>query len=233
VIIELRAGIKRASGCARRTKFASHRAALLMILSTATRLNEVCGATWSEFNLDEEGGKPSWTIPGTRIKDSRGVAQKSRKKRPPHIIPLPRQTVEFLRSRRPQNWLPEQLVFPNEAGTVLNNWDKVTRHLFNVTGTSGWTRHDLRRTAATMMGEMGTPPHVIESVLNHATIHSSLADTYNRSRYLTEVGEALQKWADWIDGLVWGGEVPRGGHTGNIPSPAASNIATSRHRHAR
>jgi hypothetical protein len=35
-----------------------------------------------------------------------------------------------------------------------------------------------------------------------ATIHSSLADTYNRSRYLSEVGDALQKWADWIDELV-------------------------------
>ncbi|GAA5264576.1 hypothetical protein ACOSOMT5_P1000 [Acidiphilium sp. MT5] len=187
----------------KRAAYANHRDALLMILYTATRRNEVCGATWAEFDLDPvDGSHPAWTIPASRIKDTRRASSKSRKKRPPHIIPLPRQVLNFIIARRPENWRPDDLVFPNEAGGALGAWDRVTKHLFDVTGTSGWTRHDLRRTAATMMGEMGTPPHVIESVLNHATIHSSLADTYNRSRYLTEVGEALQKWADWIDGLV-------------------------------
>lgn len=181
----------------------THRAILLMILLTATRLNEVCEASWSEFDLDAEAGiKPIWTIPAAHIKDTRRAAQKSRKKRPPHIIPLPRQAAELIESLRPENWSPDDLVFPNEAGGVLGNWDRVAKHLFDVTGTSGWHRHDLRRTAATMMGELSTPPHVVESVLNHATIHSSLADTYNRSRYLSEVGDALQKWADWIDELV-------------------------------
>ncbi len=187
----------------KRAAYGHHRTALLMILYTATRRNEVCGATWAEFDLDPtDGSQPTWTIPASRIKDTRRAVSKSRKKKPPHVLPLPRQVVDFVRARRPENWRPDDLVFPNEAGGGLGGWDRATKHLFDVTGTSGWTRHDLRRTAATMMGEMGTLPHVIESVLNHATIHSSLADTYNRSRYLTEVGEALQKWADWIDGLV-------------------------------
>jgi integrase len=203
LIIELRGGSNYHEGVWRHAKYPGHRAALMMILYTATRLNEVCGATWAEFDLDPiDGGHPTWTIPPSRIKDTRRAGSKSRTKRPPHVLPLPRQVLAFIIARRPENWRPEDLVFPNEAGGVLDNWDRVTKHLFDVTSTSGWTRHDLRRTAATMMGEMGTLPHVIESVLNHATIHSSLADTYNRSRYLTEVGEALQKWADWIDGLV-------------------------------
>jgi integrase len=203
LIIELHGGSNHPEGASRQAKYPGHRAALMMILYTATRLNEVCGATWSELYLDPvDGGHPTWTIPPSRIKDTRRAGSKSRKKRPPHIIPLPRQVLAFIMARRPENWRPEDLVFPNEAGGALGNWDRVTKYLFEATGTSGWTRHDLRRTAATMMGEMGTLPHVIESVLNHATIHSSLADTYNRSRYLTEVGEALQKWADWIDRLV-------------------------------
>ncbi|GAA5265777.1 hypothetical protein ACOSOMT5_P2204 [Acidiphilium sp. MT5] len=203
LIVELRGGSNYHAGASRHAKYPDHRAALMMILYTATRLNEVCGATWSEFDLDPgDGAHPAWTIPRSRIKDTRRAGSKSRKKRPPHVLPLPRQVLNFIIARRPGNWQPNELVFPNEAGGALGNWDRVTKHLFDATGTSGWTRHDLRRTAATMMGEMGTPPHVIESVLNHATIHSSLADTYNRSRYLTEVGEALQKWADWIDRLV-------------------------------
>ena len=187
----------------KKAAYGHHRTALLMILYTATRRNEVCGATWAEFDLDPtDGSQPTWTIPASRIKDTRRAVSKSRKKKPPHVLPLPRQVVDFVRARRPENWRPDDLVFPNESGGVLDNWDRVTKRLFDVTGTSGWTRHDLRRTAATMMGEMGISPHVIESVLNHAAIHSGLAATYNRSRYLTEVGEALQKWADWIDGLL-------------------------------
>ena len=186
----------------KRAAYAHHRAAMMMILYTATRLNEVCGATWSEFDLDPgDGGLPTWTIPASRIKDTRRAASKSRKKRPPHVIPLSRQALDFVRARRPENWQPGDLVFPNESGGVLGGWDRTTKHLFAVTGTSGWTRHDLRRTAATMMGEMGIAPHVIESVLNHAAIHSGLAATYNRSRYLSEVGEALQKWAEQIEVL--------------------------------
>ena len=30
-----------------------------------------------------------------------------------------------------------------------------------------WTLHDLRRTAATGMGDLGVEPHVIEAALNH------------------------------------------------------------------
>ncbi len=212
LIIELRAGGQGSGGAARPIKYPGHRTAMLMILLTATRLNEVCEATWSEFNLNaEDAGRPIWTIPASRIKDTRRAAQKSRKKRPPHIIPLPRQAVSLMESLHPENWSPDGVVFPSEGGGVLSSWDRVTKHFFEVTGTSGWTRHDLRRTAATMMGEMGTSPHVIESVLNHATIHSSLADTYNRSRYLSEVGDALQKWADWIDALVGVGSVAEDG----------------------
>jgi hypothetical protein len=34
-----------------------------------------------------------------------------------------------------------------------------------------WTNHDLRRTVATRMGELGIAPHVIEAVLNHVSGH--------------------------------------------------------------
>jgi hypothetical protein len=70
-------------------------------------------------------------------------------------------------------------------------------------GTTGWTRHDLRRTTATLLGESGVPPHIIEAVLGH-TIHSSLASTYNRSRYFSEVRAALQALADFYGHVVAG-----------------------------
>jgi hypothetical protein len=39
-----------------------------------------------------------------------------------------------------------------------------------LSGTTGWTRHDLRRTGATMLGEMGELPDIIEAALNHVSI---------------------------------------------------------------
>jgi hypothetical protein len=47
------------------------------------------------------------------------------------------------------------------------------------TGTARWTRHDLRRTGATLLGEMEREPHVIDAALNHTSIHSQLAATHN------------------------------------------------------
>ncbi len=85
---------------------------------------------------------------------------------------------------------------PRGGDGRLVNWDRETKRLMEETGTAGWTRHDLRRTGATLLGEMGVEPHVIEAALNHAAIHSRLAATYNRARYLPAVREALQLLAD-------------------------------------
>ena len=40
-------------------------------------------------------------------------------------------------------------------------------------GVTGWTLHDLRRTAATRMADLGVQPHVIEAVLNHVSGHKA------------------------------------------------------------
>ncbi len=82
------------------------------------------------------------------------------------------------------------------GGGRLVNWDRETKRLMAETGTAGWTRHDLRRTGATMRGELGVEPHVAEAALNHAAIHSKLAATYNQARYVPAVREALQRLAD-------------------------------------
>ena len=50
-----------------------------------------------------------------------------------------------------------------------------------------WTLHDLRRTAATRIADLGVGPHVIEAVLNHVSGHKAgVAGIYNRSTYAEE-----------------------------------------------
>jgi integrase len=63
-----------------------------------------------------------------------------------------------------------------------------------------WRLHDLRRTAATGMAELGTQPHIIEAVLNHVSGHKAgVAGIYNRTRYESEMRNALQRWADHVE----------------------------------
>ena len=62
-------------------------------------------------------------------------------------------------------------------------------------GVKDWTVHDLRRTVATRMADIGVQPHVIEAVLNHVSGHKAgVAGIYNRSTYATEKRAALDTW---------------------------------------
>ena len=66
-----------------------------------------------------------------------------------------------------------------------------------------WVIHDLRRTAATHMAEIGIQPHIIEALLNHVSGHKAgVAGIYNRAAYSSEKKAALEKWADHIRSIV-------------------------------
>jgi hypothetical protein len=66
-----------------------------------------------------------------------------------------------------------------------------------------WALHDIRRTVATGMAEIGVQPHVIEAVLNHVSGHKAgVAGVYNRASYAGEMAAALDKWAGYIKTIV-------------------------------
>ena len=167
--------------------------ALRFMLLTLARREEVGAATWRDMDLDGA----VWTIPTT--KNTRGHRLNSR----PHRVPLCRQALGLLRARGPGEH--DALVFATETGGRLLNWDRETKALQVASSTAAWNRHDLRRTGATMLGEMGFEPHIIEAALNHTAIHSQLAATYNRARYFPEVARALQALADSLDVIQAGG----------------------------
>jgi len=67
----------------------------------------------------------------------------------------------------------------------------------------GWTFHDLRRTFATIHAKIGTTPHVIESLLNHATGQiSGVAAVYNRYQYLDEKRAAMLAYERYVTALI-------------------------------
>lgn len=62
---------------------------------------------------------------------------------------------------------PEDLVFPSSGGGPLGNWDRTQDTINQASGTSGWHRHDLRRTAATILGQLKVQPAVTDTLLCH------------------------------------------------------------------
>jgi integrase len=67
-------------------------------------------------------------------------------------------------------------------------------------GITGWTLHDLRRTARSLMSRAGVSSEHAERVLGHAI--TGIEGIYNRHEYLTEKSEALRKLAALIEGIV-------------------------------
>ena len=168
--------------------------AMRFMLLTLARREEVCGARWKDVDFDA----CTWTIAET-------------KNGHPHVVPLPRQAIALLRAALPRDESGESAkpagatrIFSTGSGAALGNWDRETKAIMESSKTAGWTRHDLRRTGATMLGDMGELPDIIEAALNHVAIRSTLAATYNRSRYRPQVAAALQRLADELDRIEEG-----------------------------
>lgn len=159
-----------------------HARALRFMLLTLCRREEAAQARWGDIDLKAK----TWTLRETKNDQ-------------PHAVPLSRQALAMLKAVKPKRARPSDLVFHTSTGGQLLNWDRETKAVAKLSKTEGWTRHDLRRTGATMLGEMGELPDIIEAALNHVAIRSTLAATYNRSRYRPHVAAALQRLADALD----------------------------------
>jgi integrase len=175
--------------------------AMRFMLLTVARREEVCSAIWRDVDVQTK----VWTIPQAKAKNGRE-----------HRVPLSTQALELL--GKPGR--PGALLFPSSEGGRLSNWDRETKRVLLKLGlaerdlgtkkirlrrdTQRWHRHDLRRTGATMLGEMGEMPHVIEAALNHVSIHSPIAAVYNQARYRPQVAAALQRLADRLDAIETG-----------------------------
>ena len=169
-----------------------HDAAARFMLLTGARREEVCGAAWREI---KDG---VWIIPAARRKDTRPNARRAKED---HVIPLPLQAMALLNELGSAD--PHALVFVGERGARLTNWPRWSARMERRLGFEV-TPHSLRRTCATLAGDLGHPPHVVSAFLGHRSIGGGLHAGYNQSRYRAEVADALQMVADLLDALAAG-----------------------------
>jgi integrase len=163
---------------------------LLMLLGQ--RRTEVGGMAWSELDL----GRGTWTIPALRSKNHRA-----------HTLPLPPLAANIIASS--PRLVGRDTLFGARADGGLTGWTRPKAALDARLGDSvrPWTLHDLRRSCATRMADLGVQPHIIEQILNHQSGHKAgPAGIYNRSSYEREARAALALWANHVRTLVEGGE---------------------------
>jgi integrase len=167
-----------------------HGRIIRLLILTGQRRDEVGAMAWSE--LDRDNGK--WTIPAARAKNGRE-----------HMLTLPGMVWHIIGQVPRRLW--NDRLFGARADKGFTNWNEAKIALDKRSGVTGWTIHDLRRTAATGMADLGIQPHVIEALLNHVSGHKAgVAGIYNRSSYEREVRNALAAWADNVHAITTGSE---------------------------
>jgi integrase len=98
-----------------------------------------------------------------------------------------------------------ELLFParGKPTTPFNGWSKSKIALDKRANIAPWTLHDLRRTFATDLAQMGVAPHIIERLINHVTgTISGVAAIYNRHRYMDEMRAAVETWEKRLSFII-------------------------------
>jgi integrase len=163
------------------------------LLLTGARRDEASRMTYAE--LQDDGA--TWLLPAARAKNKR-----------PHIVPLSDSAKAQLGSGA------AGYVFTTNGRTPISGFSKIKARLDRAmlavarqgdpnAEIASWILHDLRRTAATGMAEIGIPPHIVEACLNHVSgAKAGVAGTYNRAAYADEKRAALEQWAQHVAKIV-------------------------------
>jgi integrase len=182
----------------------SSTAAIWIMLSTCCRVGEISRAVWEDVDL--ESGK--WLIPPENAKNTKA-----------HTVYLSPFAIRQFKSLMklagasswvlPARWTDQHLCIKSLAKQIgdRQRGDKPPmkcRSLnINALELSGgkWTPHDLRRTAATMMGMLGVRPDVIEKCLNHVE-QNKVVRIYQRQKLEAEQAEAWRLLGERLELLV-------------------------------
>ena len=158
---------------------------------TLCRPSEAIEAEWKEFDLDAA----IWKIPAGRMK-----------KRKEHVMPLPSQAVEVLRSMRAITGKHAH-VFPNRDDRTKPMTAAAMRQALKNLGWAGkYSPHATRTTGSTKLNEMGYRSDWIEKQLAHVEMNA-VRRTYNHADYMTDRAVMMQHWADFLDTLKTGAQV--------------------------
>lgn len=138
----------------------------------------------------------SW-IEGDTVSFPADVVKNNRE----HVLPLGKMAMSVIEA------LPvtANMLFPSRVSddTPFNGFSRAKRNFDRDIDIAPYTLHDIRRTFSSVMAKLGTPIHVTEKILNHASGSiSGVAAVYNRHAYQDEMRSALSAYEGYLSKLV-------------------------------
>lgn len=150
------------------------------LLLTAARRDEARELPWNEIKGDV------WTLPPERNKTKEIL-----------VRPLSDDAKAILTSLPRGN---DVYVFPGAGGGSMGSPGERKSKLDQDSGTSGWTLHDLRRTARSLMSRAGVLSDIAEICLGH--VLPGVRGTYDRHSYADEKRQAFEALAGLVRTIV-------------------------------
>lgn len=171
--------------CQDQTNPVEYRLSMLMIMMFGCRVMEIALADRKEFDLEEW----VWTVPKEHSKAKIQIKRPI----PPIMRPMIAElyaiygkTSIFMPTTRSRN----RHAPSNLSGKLNNLRDKI--------GIKNMICHSFRHTLATHYADLGAEYHIAEKSLGH--ILGGVGSIYNRSFYVTQQAEAMDRYLGWIQG---------------------------------
>jgi integrase len=150
------------------------------LLLTATRRNEAARMERGELSGAE------WIIPERRYKNGLQL-----------LVPLS-PAAQAILDKTPH--LSDRFIFTNDGKHALASFSKFKPRLDEASGVTGWTLHDLRRTARSLMSRAGVSADIAERCLGH--VMGNLRAIYDRHQYADEKRRAFEALANLVGRIV-------------------------------
>jgi integrase len=157
-------------------------ALIKFLLLTGVRLGKALALRWADIAPDGV-----WTLPTA-----------PREKGNPGTLSLPPAALAVIYAQ--PRFVDNTRVFAGRGSLPLTGLGRAKAAFDKVCGVHGWTLHDCRRTARSLMSRAGVPSEHAERVLGHVV--SGIEGTYDRYSYAREKADALRKLAALIETIV-------------------------------
>jgi integrase len=175
--------------------------ALRLALLTGCRSGEIAGINRSELSDIDTPGKAGWLLPADRSKNGKA-----------HFVPLSDLARETILSASELIAKEDEYLFPSP----IEKGGPITGHALTVAMRRMTTKidgpavktwksdppspHDLRRTVATRLSQIGIPSEDVAAILNHirSDVTGKHYDQYQRA---TEKRRALQAWVAYLQDI--------------------------------
>ena len=155
------------------------------------RLNEAAALVWGEVDLERGWIK----IAANRMKNDET-----------HELPLAKQALAILTTRKPANAKPDALVFPSGEGKPYDGWTRLLTRIRKAIEQDDAGRdhrfsvHDVRRSFATHLAER-FDENLLDLMLAHRPAsRSGSGAAYQKAKRLNERPAVMAVWADMVAG---------------------------------